>query len=265
MSLLRIQATLAAPVVVSDDLHFDGLLMTAHPIARAAHVSRETPLDQLPAIPLPLQRATLRAITLPLASAAVWPAEAKLSTDHTVKRRDAWDLEALALPIHLGLGPGKNRMQQLPIVIARAVTWWAMGRRREVLRLCQRITHVGSWRAAGYGAVVRWEVQLMDPTEHDPTHVLVRDGVAQRHLPAEWCVQAESLSDAPIEPPYWHPARARPRVARAGTRVILTRELIESCYAAADPAKNDAYRQRRDAERHARRARADAAGATEGR
>jgi hypothetical protein len=268
MSLLCVEATLAAPVVTTDDIHFDGLLTSAHPRARSAAreglIGRDTPLASIPYIPIPLQRATARGLTLPLASAAQWPEDAKLAAEHVVKRRDGWDVEALRGPIHLGLGPGKNRMLRLPVILARTVAWWAMGERREVLRLVQRITHIGSWRAAGFGLVSSWRVETCDPATIDPRRVLVHEGVAQRHLPAEWCAGAETLGVGPIEPPYWHPGRDRPAVARAGTRVTLIREIEESCYAAADPATNRRWKERRDAARESARARRHAGGAAQG-
>lgn len=264
MSLLLVEATLGSPVVVRDELHLDGLLMAAHPLARETPIARTDSLDALPAIPLPLQRLTLRGFRLPLATVAIWPEEARLGTDHTVRRRDGVDIEMLASPINLGLGPGKNRMQRLPIVIAPRVSWYAMGRRREVLRLVQRITHLGAWRSAGYGQVHAWTVTTLHPEQHDPTSVVRREGVAMRPLPRSWCADATTVHAAALEPPYWHPGRIVPDVVPAGTPITLTRELMEACYAAADPAKNDRWRMRRDQERRARRAGTDGAGAPEG-
>jgi hypothetical protein len=254
VGVLRLTATLAAPVVLTDELHLDGVLASAHPMCRAAPVSRDTPAAALVHPPLPVAQPCVARVRAALCTAAIFPEGARLSGEQTVRRRDAEDHEALARPLSLGVGPGKNRLMRLPTIVAPSVSWYAVGSRREILRLVRRrVLYVGSWRSAGYGQVTAWEAEYV---EVDPTVVLVdAAGVAQRHLPAEWVAWAEAVVTGPLRPPYWHPARQTAAIVRAGTRCELLPGVVEVVRALAQPDAIRRHRERKDVARAARRAR----------
>ncbi|MFM1991299.1 MAG: hypothetical protein RJA99_4256 [Pseudomonadota bacterium] len=251
MPVTVITATLSAPIVLDDELHCDGLLASAHPLCRSSPISRSTPLDAIPMPALPIYRHEFGGALAYLGTAAQFADGARVATSHVVKRRDGEDIESLARPVHLGLGPGKNRLHALQTIVTPTVTWRTIGIRREVLHLVRRIQQLGMWRSAGYGIVATWHV---DYVEEDGATVLVRDGVAQRHLPAAWCMWAESITAGPCLPPYWHPGRQSSRIVRAGTRCALQPTVEAVCRAVSSPDALRAHKARKDARALARRA-----------
>jgi hypothetical protein len=242
MPVVLLTAHVAAPIVIDDELHLDGLLETAHPNSRQVPVSRTTRLEDLPTVPIPICSHSLDGLTTRLCTSMRLPDAARMVRSHVVKRRDGEDIEALANGVNLGLGPGKNRMNALTTLITPYVQWLAIGDRRELLRLARRVLFVGSWRSAGYGLVTGWTAENVDA---DPPTVLVADGVAQRHLPASWCAWHEGTVTGPIRPPYWHPARQTETIVRAGTRCALKPTVEAACHAVADPAALRAHRERK--------------------
>ncbi|HEX6939808.1 MAG TPA: hypothetical protein VF158_10390 [Longimicrobiales bacterium] len=224
MRIVRVVATLGAPAVIADEFHLDGLLAAAHPDCRAQHLTRETDLATLRDPSLPVMALTEAGVTARLCTSAQYADGTRLTTTRWVKRRDGEDLAQLARPANLALGPGKNRMGRLPLVASPTITWEAVGDRRGITRLLQRLTHVGSDRASGYGYVRAWSVTWVE-TE-TPETVLVRDGVAQRHLPVAWCEWAAGETTGALVFPYWHPGRQVERIVPAGTRCVLRPAIV---------------------------------------
>lgn len=249
--LVRLTAHLDAPVVLSDDLHLDGLLASAHPFTRGAPISRDTPRSGLVLPPLPVARASFGDHTVSLCTVAILPPTARMATNNAVSRRDAEDVEMLGRPVQLNLGPGKNRLHRLATVITPTIEWLCIGDRRGIKRLIRRISHIGSWRSAGYGVVRTWEAV---EEEGDSMRVLTDGVLAQRHLPVSWCDWADSETAGAITPPYWHPAMQSERIVRAGTRCTIKSPIRELADTFADKATQIAHRLRHKKRAEARRA-----------
>lgn len=242
--LVRVVASLGTPAVISDELHLDGLVAAAHPVCREQHVTRDVDLRALREPAIPIMRLDHAGAGAALCTAAHFAEGTRLTTTRFIKRKDGEDLAQLARPVNLALGPGKNRMGRLPLVASPTITWEAIGDKRGLVRLVQRLTHVGSDRASGYGYVREWSVTWVE-TEA-PETVLVRDGIAQRHLPAAWCEWAAGETTGALVFPYWHPGRQMERIVPAGTRCVLTREVVERVRAAADRGHQSAHRARHE-------------------
>lgn len=252
MSLVAVTAYLDSPVLTSEEIHFDGLLAAAHPSCRHQPVGRETPLAALARPRLPVCDVRVHRWRIALASVAEYAPEAQLGSVHAVRRRDGWDIEALAQPIHLGLGPGKNTMKRLTIVTSPWVRWWAVGNRREILRLVNRHVHVGQMRSHGYGLVRAWSAEYVEGS--DPLRVWIDQGRAARHLPAAVCTAAARVEDGAVEPPYWHPGRVTAQVVPAGTRAAIAPEWVAEIRRLASPEAARQVKASKDAARRARQA-----------
>jgi len=255
MGVLIITAVMDAPIVLSQELHLDGLLASAHPMCRAEPIGRETAPSAFVRPPLPMQSVRVHREQMYYCTAAQFADDARLATIDVVKRRDGLDIESLAQPIHLGLGPGKNRWTKLTSVVTPWVRWYAVGHRRGLIRLARRITHLGQMRGAGHGQVREWTVA--DDPDLDPACVWVRDGLAQRNLPQAVLLEHGELGTAALEYPYWHPAQQREHVARAGSPVTVAPYYLDLLRHDANAATQHAHYGRQKQARAARRAGAD--------
>lgn len=235
MGVVRLTATLGAPVVMRDDLHLDGLFMAAHPACRSQPLARSSPPSEFREPPIPIARLTWEGVSVYLATVAQLPPEARLETEHHIKRRDEQDIEALAKPVHLGLGPAKNRMISLPIVVTPTISWLLLGEAKTVRRFAERTRQIGSWRAQGYGIVTAWRAEYVEDWCAAAPTVLVSGGRAQRHLPASWCTVGQPVVGA-YRPPYWHPARQADPIIRAGDRCAIDPAILDAVRHLADPA-----------------------------
>jgi hypothetical protein len=257
MPIVRLTATLAMPIVLTDDLHLDGLLAAVHPLCQRHPISRATPVDALIRPPLPIATVTARGHAVMLGTVAQFPDDARLTTDYATKRRDGSDVEAFARKVNSKAGPDKDRMIQLPLVVAREVWWDAVGLRKPILTLARRIHAIGAWRGQGYGHVLSWRADKLD----DPARVVLqRGGRLQRHVPAAWAPDAPPVQGA-YEPPYWHPARLSQDILRAGSRAAIAEDILALADAMGTPEQLRAHRERHEARREARRAALVAGGA----
>jgi CRISPR type IV-associated protein Csf3 len=208
--ILAVTARLAAPVAHDDDIHLDGILCAAHPSMRVRQVARSTPEELLRIPELPIARVRASGAPCFLASAQIWPEDARADRETMVRRRDADDVEMLAHVPSRTSGPGKHYALPVPLTVAMSVSWRCVGSRRGVLELLRHVHALGKFRRHGYGAVAEWTVE---PWDGGAEGVLFGGGCALRNLPAEWVSSAETC-DVPTEPPYWHSARVRPGVRR---------------------------------------------------
>jgi hypothetical protein len=93
-----------------------------------------------------------------------------------------------------------------PALVAERLVARAVGDPDEILRLLTPVTHLGKQRAAGAGAVARWEVA----PAREP-FALVRDGALARALPAAAVAllggRRPAGAPAPVgwTPPQWAP------------------------------------------------------------
>lgn len=106
------------------------------------------------------------------------------------------------------------RVRQVPVV-----RWFAMGDRREILKLVRRCTSLGKKVSVGYGRVAEWTVERVEhdyswlaPLPDAPTRL-----VLMRSLPiGPWLPMANLIGYrrdfGACVPPYWHPERACERV-----------------------------------------------------
>jgi len=229
VSVLRVTAWLAAPVVHRDVIHLDALLAQAGvrvgSDGRRSRLTRGGSVSDLDRPALPLARVDRLGAGCWLASAAIWPEDARPEIDHATRRYDAADIHLRSRRIDYTSGPGRLRMLPLPQTVAMLVDWLCVGSRRGVRKLLRHVGAVGGMRGHGHGAVAAWTVDHV--YDAVPVDVLVdAHGRARRHLPAEWIARPVA-GVAPVEPPYWHPSRARP-AARAGKPVALRPEIVEA-------------------------------------
>lgn len=223
MALLRVVARLGSPVVLREALHLDAILAAVHPSCVGGLLHRGSDASEIVVPPLPL--ATLRAcgVVVHMASADQWPPEVRRRSGYLSRRRDGDDLDHLTRPVQTASGPDRDVLLRFPSITAPTVSWLAVGDRRGVQELLRRVGAVGALRRHGYGAVLEWTVR---EEEGDPASVLVASGVAQRHLPAEWCEEPESVVLGAWRLPYWHASVVGPRVSR-GTPTGLRAEVRE--------------------------------------
>lgn len=228
MKLWRVTAHLVSPIAASHDLHLDAVLgAKARNYMGTYAPSRATPVEELKDPLIPVARLEVRGVTCWLSSAWQFPADAELQQTRLVKRRDGMDAWWLARPWNVASGPGKSRFERVQLVAAPRVSWLvAWGTRRALVQELKRVDQVGAMRRHGHG-VVRpkgWEVE--EAGDAPPDALLVRDGVAQRHLPAAWCASGH-VDHGAFRPPYWHAGLKGPRV-RAGAPVEVHGDVLEA-------------------------------------
>jgi len=229
MQMLRVVATMAAPVVAAHDVHLDGILEQAlyRRMARMQgwpEVTRETDVASLPRLPLPV--ASVKALGLAVRLASAWdlPAEARVAQHHKAKRRDTEDTHRIARAFTPGAGPDRNLLFRVQAVETPTIAWRCFGDRREVRKLLDLIPSVGSHRRDGSGQVQSWAVE---PSDEPLSRCLVReDGAAARHIPAAWSEELPRAWGAWCGP-YWHPSRQCP-VIGVGDRLVLRKPVEES-------------------------------------
>lgn len=221
MTVLRVTAHMQSAVAMSTPLHLDALLFAAHPDARGCHVTRSQDLGDLADPPIPIPRIEWGGAAVYACSGVMTPTGARRETERLTKRRDPADVHALAAPVSIASGPGRDYCLPVPVLEARTLSWLCVGRRRSVMELLRYVRYVGTKRRHGHGAVVRWDVE---PEDLPPRSVLVRDGVAVRYIPAGWCAWSDGMDRGPCRPPYWHSGRSEPRVV-PGTRCELRDEV----------------------------------------
>lgn len=238
--IYRVECRLAGPVVARDEIHLDGLLAAAHPLAHELHVTRSTPLEELERVPVPI----LAYGHVALCTAATYEDGARLGGEHGVKRRDGADIDWLSLRYSPRAGPGKDRLDRLPVVYAASALWrcWSFDR-RGLKRMLRRVRHLGARRSHGWGAISGWTIE--DEPDADPVSLLVAAGRAVRALPRSWCTWWSSEASGAVRPPYWHPGR-QVDVVPVGARVELDPHLVEKIRDTTDAAWRRRCEQRRE-------------------
>lgn len=229
---LRVTATLGAPVEGDHALHLDGLLAEAS-FRRQPHpgaVSRQTPAGELADLEVPLARIRALGGYMWASSAWVVPAGAGRVMQPLVRRKDAEDLDRLAVTWTPGSGPGRNLMLRYAAIVARSLSWVCVGSRREVRKALQLFSSIGDRRRHGNGRVLAWDV-VEDETVTPLGCLVSAEGVALRHLPVSWCERVNGeIGHGAHRAPYWHPGRHGP-VVMPGARVELREDVIAACTA----------------------------------
>jgi len=221
VSVLRVTATLAAPIVADEEIHLDALLIAARP-GPGTRPTRSTPVAEITYPPLPIGRIAAHGAWTYACSTWQLPQEARGGREHLTKRRDAADVDNSAKAFTPNSGRGRNYLLPLPTIETPAVWWTVVGRRGPLKKLLRYVPAIGSKRRHGYGRVLRWDVELSDA---DPLCAFVFTGRANRWLPASWVVYASSVDNGPVIPPYWHPGLCVDRV-RPGQLVTLHSEVL---------------------------------------
>lgn len=224
MQVLLLRAELETPISGTSPLHADGLLSAVH--RGQSTLTRASSIDDIVRIGDLRHPSRFLAVAhhlghqIPLCSAA--RIDGELCRETLVRRKDARDIESLARKHDRGTGPGRDQMIPVPLRAASTVEWLCVGRRRDILSLCRNLHSLGSQRRHGWGVVKGWECE-----ETDEEFSLVQDGIAIRHLPADWCVSSDRSDVGCVEPPYWHSSMYVRRVP-VGSRCTLTTEAYDA-------------------------------------
>lgn len=193
MTALTVTASLDQPIIGLIDN--PGRLPLDGPLAWAAAVAGGLPPitpDHAPDVDLPLARWEEAGAWGWCASSARYEVERWISVD--LRRRPATAAMARYTTVgkhHLGLGPHKARNVIYEAAWVRTIRWDVDCTDRERLAsLLDRITHLGSHTAIGYGHVAAWTIEpAVGP-----------DGWRKRPMPTPGATVA-------VRPPYWHPSR----------------------------------------------------------
>lgn len=221
MRPLVVRVDLDSPFIDNGEpIHLDGLLAQAISRRMGLRVpTRVEPVRDFVELPL------VRSGGLWAASAGQPVGVAIGTVVHQTKRRDQVDYDWLAAPVSVASGVGKDRLLRRPAILTQAIEFRAIGHRglvNDCLRLLwgpgSRPTgFIGSARRTGSGQIRSWSAEYQ---EFDPHDVLVRGGVAQRHLPEGLVESADRFRLGSCGPPYWHPSKHVPCVP-VGVRVTL--------------------------------------------
>lgn len=226
MPVLRVRATLQAPIAVADPLHLDGLLAAAAVTpADRGRLARTSDPAAIHLPPIPLMALDHAGGRIYLTSEMEAAPGARRSAEHLTRRRDPLDLDYLTRSIETRSGPGRDVLLRCPTLETPWVEWRCVAHRRPLLLLLRRrVDQVGMLRRHGYGIVSQWEVERVDePVEQ----VLVLAGRARRNLPASWCEAPEVVEPVPVRAPYWHASTVVEGV-RAG-RLTGISEALRRC------------------------------------
>lgn len=227
MPVLLARAKLHAPIAVTDVVHLDALLMAVEPSIAKSHITRTCTIEavQLRGV----ARVSLWSHTVHCASAMLVDERLGVGRDTMTKRRDPTDVHYHAGKIETRAGPTRDYALPIPTIETDVAEWLVLGQRRSILDRLPHVRCIGGRRKIGYGVVAEW---TLEPVDVDPVEVLVADGRARRHLPAEWCLEAAHTDRGAIAPPYWHSHSVTERV-RAGTPCVLVPQIetrIRACY-----------------------------------
>ena len=161
--------------------------------------------------PLPYASAEARGHLVPLASAGMMPGPVQQMTATVAKRTAVEDVEMLNRPRRSNAGPRRDQVKQTAAVSTRRLVWLLWADPDAVRRLLAPVSHLGRWRAHGWGRVACWRVEADDLLA--PAETLHAHGAARRVLPAEWIDGAEPVPvPVPIRKPYWWRAGYGPGV-----------------------------------------------------
>lgn len=202
--IVRITARLSSPIGRAPAL--DALLISL--AARDAGVP--PPLDGepvgVPVEPPLVQRGGLYMASLGIAEAVGhqmrWtqrpaPVATHLRLGNTAKK------------LALSTGPGKPTRSPMRTAIVSHVRFFAeTDDGAELMRLLRTATHLGPRRAVGFGAVMGWEVEVVDAWDGAP--VVDPGGAPLRPLPIDWPGvdhAAGRRALARVSPPYWQGPR----------------------------------------------------------
>lgn len=216
---LLVTARLVTPLA-GDAPRLDGLLDYAmslhHPRGVAGHkILRDGPVPEVGSLPIPLLRRTLGGWTVGACSDPILaPPSAEwveyVNTRHSTENAGMLRPEARTV-MAVSSGPFKSYRIPLRIRLTACVRWFAVGDRRDILKLLRReCPSLGLKRSVGYGVVGEWSIERID--EDRSWYAKAEQGtVLMATLPEGPWLPGDLIGARrdfrAVAPPYWHLAR----------------------------------------------------------
>ena len=176
----------------AEPIHIDALIAWAlAPIHGSHNLTREdVPME----FPMPLAKRDINGSWVWVAS-ALYPEGYFETTTYWRKRLRQNRIEMTHGSPNLTSSTYRDWQMPLPLSLTRQMVGYAVGDRRDILRLLRRVPALGKKRAYGYGRIVDVAVERI---EQD--YSLLRDGHTMRWLP-----HPKGGRLVRPRPPYWHP------------------------------------------------------------
>lgn len=223
----KITFQMQTPLIISDALHLDALLMAVHPEAKdIIAVNRDLRDDALIQLPLPISKARIGDAWIWLASSIEFDSGVIPYKGVHTKRKSNEDVFYLEKNLMTIGGVFKDMMvNDFGYVASTAHFYAESSDRKQLASLCKRISYLGKNRGMGYGRV--FSVRLSECSDMCWQDVLVRDGIALRNLPRDFLVNTAGSSII-ANPPYWGMYRRGPGAAPGEAAVL--KEGIQICF-----------------------------------
>ena len=128
-------------------------------------VTRDTPLAELPRVPIPLAQRTISGVDVYCCSNPILPAPlAPDWVEHINKRIDTTQIALLLAPkerknLLVTSGPYKMVHRPQRVRLIDRVCWFVRGNRREMNKLLKSVPAIGQHRGIGYGLVGHWDFE----------------------------------------------------------------------------------------------------------
>ncbi len=178
----------------AEPIHLDALVAWAlAPMhCKTRHITRaDTPED----FPLPLAQSAIHGERVWRASALIPEGETAETLTHWRKRFRAGRVELTRGSPSLTNGAYRDWNMPLPLLLTHRMVAYAVGDRRDLLKLLRRVPALGKKRAHGHGRITGVEIERV---EYDWS--MICDGRAMRWLP-----HPNGVRLVRPRPPYWNP------------------------------------------------------------
>ncbi|MCX8016469.1 MAG: hypothetical protein N2690_01005 [Rhodocyclaceae bacterium] len=177
----------------AEPIHLDAIVSwTLAPFYAKRHLSRDdVPHD----IPLPLVRRNVGDTWVWSASALVPDGPTAETVTYWRKRLRQSRIELTSGSPNLQNGTYRDWQMPMPLLLCHRMVAYAVGNRRELLKLLRRVPALGKKRAYGYGRIVGIDIERIDAD-----HSLVMNGRAMRWMPDQ-----RGTRLVRPRPPYWNP------------------------------------------------------------
>jgi hypothetical protein len=180
----------------------------------AKKMKRDTPLEEIEDVPIPVAKRTINGIDLFCCSSPVIGEIKNECVNRIAKRFDTSEV-ALMLEEHerksilVASGPYKMRYAPARVITTDSVSWFVRGDRKEMNKILKKIYSIGKHRNIGYGTISSWEYTEMED-DYSITANVFGEKIIMRTLPMGYCV-ANGLKGyrkgyGSVTTPYWHPA-----------------------------------------------------------
>lgn len=221
---LLVKASLASPLA-GDAPHLDAIMeYVLSPYCPGRRPGEKLnrglpcPVQRMIRIPLPIRKIVDmdgKVWQVAACSSPILSASDSESVEYVNSRFTAEDADLLKESSrgYLNVTGGHFKSHRVPVRVRRVgtVAWFAVGVRREVLKVVRRVQAIGHKRSVGYGKVAKWTVERTDadyswfaPTGNGQP-MLMRPLATGDHIPK---VLLGSRPDfGACVPPYWHQDR----------------------------------------------------------